>query len=267
MNDRLPVLTDLPAYRVAVAALPLRTQRASEAAGAIVVVDGATSWWEGAAVAVAAGASAVLIDEPRNIPLTALSDLLARCPVPVIVHRSRLRHDLVSQAVEQRGGILPRVIVAECRASPAGLAAMVRDAAGWMRELSNTSLTVSATTLGPDGGTALLRGAASDRVVGSMTITVTRPEGTLLRITGLGEVTTDLEIDEPLGRSELATSTGSGRMVAPSRFEAGERVALRRALNAVMGNTLPLDLTGLSHDAEVADAILSAGTSPALVAL
>ena len=54
----------------------------------------------------------------------------------------------------------------------------------------------------------------------------------MLRVQALGEATTELEIDAPLGRTELATSTVDGRLVAPARFEAGERAALRRAVEA-----------------------------------
>lgn len=258
MNAGVPVFADLPAYRVAVASLPVRARIAGEPAGGIVVVDGAADWSDAVTQAISAGASAVLIAEPRGWLDPLPADLVERWPVPVIVHRSQLRHDIVSRAVTQRAGVLPRIVVAECRSTVDGLPAMVRDAAGWMRELSQASLGVAAAAVGRGGGTALLRAETGKSVVGSMSITVTRPEGAILRLTALGETTTDVEFDEPMGRFELATSTSTGRLVAPASLEAGERVALRRALDAVAEGSRPSDLSDLVHDDHVARDILSA---------
>lgn len=257
MSAGVPVFTDLPAYRVAVASLPVGARFASDPAGAIVIVDGAADWWDAAEEAVAKRASAVLVAEPRDSPNALPADLAERWPVPVIVHRSRLRPDVVALAVAQRAGTLPRVVVAECRSTSGGLPAMVRDATGWIRELSQASPAVAAAAVGRNGGTGLLRSDAGGSVVGSMTIAVTRPEGTILRVTALGETTTDVEFDEPMGHFELATSTNAGRLVAPAPLEAGERVALRRALDAVAGHTHLSDLSALVHDDHVARAVLS----------
>lgn len=265
MTDRVPVFTALHAYRVAVASFPSRAHLVGNAAGAIVVVDGATDWWEPATAAVTAGASAIVVAEPGSTPSEVLDDAVLRFPVPIIVHRSRLRHDVASLAVEHRAGIQPRVVVAECRSPEGLLPMMVRDAVGWMRELSDTTLRVAASSVGRSGGTALLRPAAEGLVRGSMTITVTRPEGTLLRVTALGETTTELEFDEPMGRSELVTSTSAGRLVAPTRFEAGERVALRHALEAVAGQRRPGDLANLIADEKAARDILGDSNSAASV--
>ena len=256
MTDRVPVFAALHAYRVAVASFPSRAHLAGNEAGAIVVVDGATDWWDTATAAVTAGASAIVVAEPGSTPPEVLGDAVQRFPVPIIVSRSRLRHDVASLAVEHRAGIQPRVVVAECRSPEGPLPAMVRDAVGWMRELSDTPLRVAASSVGTSGGTALLRPAAEGPVRGSMTITVTRPEGTLLRVTALGETTTELEFDELLGRSELVTSTSEGRLVAPTRFEARERVALRRALEAVAGQRRPDDLINLIADEKAARDVL-----------
>ena len=78
----------------------------------------------------------------------------------------------------------------------------------------------------------------------------------MLRVQALGETSTELEIDAPLGRAELATSTVGGRLVAPARFEAGERAALRRAVEAVAQGLPSADLEDLLHDAEAATAAL-----------
>lgn len=256
MTARIPVVTALADYRVAIAGLPLQAQPTAHATGAIVVVDGAAWWWDAAAAAVEAGATGVLVAEPREVPLDAVSELAERVGVPIVVHRSRLREDLVGIAVEQRRGVVPRVVVAECRATARRLPELVRDAVGWMRALAATPLVVATAAAASDGGSALLRSRLDDRVVGSMLTAATRPEGTFLRVQALGETTTEFELDEPAGRSELSTSTSRGRLVAPARYEAGERAALRRAVEAVVEQRAPMDLAHLLHDAEAAAAIV-----------
>jgi len=258
VNARVPVVAGLPDYLVAVAGLPLSTERVDRAAGAIVVVDGATRWWDATALAVEAGAAAVLVGEPREVPLervARLAELAEQSGVPILVHRARLRDDLVAVALEQRESFGTRVVVTECRAAPSDLPAMVRDAVGWTRALAGERLAVAAASFGPASGTALLRTRAGGRVVGSLIVGTTIGEATVLRVQALGEATTELEIDAPLGRTELATSTVHGRLVAPTRFEAGERAALRRAVAAVAQGLPSADLEALLHDADAAAAM------------
>ena len=210
MNASTPVVAELPDYVVAIAGLPLSTERVDRVAGAIVVVDGATRWWDAATLAVEAGAAAVLVAEPREVPLgpvARLAQVAAQSGVTILVHRARLREDLVAVALEQRAGRVPRVVVAECRAAAGDLPAMVRDAIGWTRALAGERLTVAAASFGRASGTALLRSRADGRVVGSLILGATIVEATVLRVQALGETTTELEIDAPLGRTELATST------------------------------------------------------------
>ena len=80
----------------------------------------------------------------------------------------------------------------------------------------------------------------------------------VLRAQALGEVTTEVEIDAPLGRTELATTTAAGRLVAPSRFESGGRAALRRAVEVVAEGGSSRELDHLFHDAEAASAVVGA---------
>jgi hypothetical protein len=258
-SSRIPVLAELPGYRVAVAGLRLRAEPAHAPDGAIVVVDGRTGWWDAASDAVGVGASAVLVAEPREVPLEAVGELAAHCPVPIIVQRSRLRDDLVALAIEHRDGVPPRVVVAECRATAAKLPAMIRDAIGWMRALADVELDVAMAAVGPVGGTALLR-ARNGGAVGSMSIAVTTDEGAILRVQALGETSTEVEHDEPVGRCELATSTSRGRLVAPSRFEAAERMAVRRAVDAVAHEQPAPDLAELLRDTEAASGVLQHAT-------
>jgi hypothetical protein len=265
VTARVPVVAGLAGYREAVAGLPIHAAPAEVIAGSIVVVDGAIRWWDAAARAVDAGALAVLVAEPREVPLDAVRDLAAGAGagVPILVHRARLRADLVAQAVEHRDGLAPRVIVAECRAPAGRLVPMVRDAIGWMRSLAAVPLVVASASASSDGGTALLRARDDARVVGSLIAAATRPEGEFLRVQALGETTSELELDDPAGRSELATTTRRGRLVAPGRYEAGERVALRRAIGAVAGAE-PSDLTDLVHDEEAVAAIDGFRSLPAI---
>ena len=256
MTARVPVLAGLPAYRVAVAGLPMRAEPAMDRSGAVVVVDGATPWWDAAQRALDDGAAALLVAEPRDVPLEAVRRLVATAEAPIVVHRARLRADLVERALGQREHRAPRIVVAECRADARDLASMVRDAVGWVRSFAGGPPAVASASAASDGGSALLRSADDRRVVGSLIASLTTPAGATLRVQALGEATTELEIDEPAGRSELSTSTARGRLVAPARHEAGERVALRRAIEVLAGGSGSRDLADLLNDEEAASAIL-----------
>ena len=255
MSGGIGVVAELTGYRVAVAGLPRRTRLAQAPAGAIVVVDGAAEWCDAAALAIERGAAAILVAEPLRVPPEAIERLeamAAEAAVPVVVHRARLRADLVALAVEHREGVAPQIIVAECRAAAGALPLMVRDAVGWMRALAGVPLVASAWTRDAQAGTALLRSRADGRVVGSMVHATTRPEGELFRVQALGETTSELEIDDPVGRCELSTSTARGRLVAPTHFEDGHRMALRRAVDAVVAGARSTgELGELRHDAAV----------------
>lgn len=252
MTARFPIVASLPEYRVAIAGLPMRAQAATGRAGAIVVVDGVGAWWDAAAEAVADGARAVLVDEPGHVPPDVVDSLAEGSDSPVLVHRSRLRYDLVARVVDARDGAMPRVIVAECRADSADLPSLVRDAVGWIRVLGGGLPEVVAA-----GGAVLLRPAGMADPVASLLATATAAGGPVLRIRAMGEVTTELEIDDPLGRREVSTSTTGGRMVAPALHESGARAALRRAIDVLAAGESPHDLADLRHDARMASAIFS----------
>lgn len=253
MSARIGVVATVPEFRVAVAGLPFRAEAVSAPGGAVVVVEGGGAWWDAAERAAAGGARAVVVAGPERAPIDAIEALAAGVDIPLLLHRPRLRDDLVACALEARGGVLPRVIVVECRAEFHELHALVRDAVGWTRLLAGGPLDLVAT-----GGTALLRPTAGPTPVGTVVATVTTTGGPVLRIRALGETTTELEVDDPLGRRELSTSTAAGRMVAPALHESGARAALRRALVAAASGERVDDLAGLRHDASLADAVASA---------
>ncbi|MFE5673210.1 hypothetical protein ACFQ58_16550 [Agromyces sp. NPDC056523] len=254
MTAAVPVLTDLHAYRVAVAELPASARLTADPAGAIVVVDGATAWWDAAARAIDAPAAAIVVDAPIEVPLDAVRALAAPDAVPILVHRPRVRHDLVAVALEHRGEAPPpRVVVAEGRASVDHLPALVRDAIGWIRAFGGGPVDVASGAGASVGVSALLRSRSDGRVVGSLIAAAIRPDGEWLRIQALGETTTEFELDAALGRCELATSTSRGRLVAPTRFESGERAVLRRAMAASLESSDVVgDLAGLIDDEETA---------------
>ena len=84
-----------------------------------------------------------------------------------------------------------------------------------------------------------------------MLVTATRPDGAVLRVQALGETTTEVEIDEPVGRSELSTSTERGRWVAPRPFrEPASAWRFGAPSDAVEGTGLSQDLVDLLHDGE-----------------
>jgi hypothetical protein len=263
MTARVHVAGFLPEFEAGVAGLPRSAATTNDPLGAIVVVDGGDRWWDAATDAVDGGARAVIVADPVDAPVEAIDALATRARIPVLVHRSRLRHDLVSQALEARDGAAPRVLVAECRAEPADLPALVRDAIGWMRALTGAPMEVAAT-----GGAALLRASEGGLPVGSLIATATTAGGPVLRIRALGETTTELEFDESFGRHELSTSTARGRMVSPALHESAARAALRRAIDVVAADGAAahparlVELEELRGDAIAVDAIASGWRDP-----
>jgi hypothetical protein len=254
----VPVFAELSAFRAAASGLPLRARLVDRVAGSIAVVDGATEWWDAAAAAIGAGASAVLVAEPRDVPLHAAGELAARSEVPILVQRSRLRGDLMATAVAHRDGVAPRLVVAECWGRLAERPVLVRDAVGWVRTLVGGRLGLGSASVTAEGGTALLR-AEGTGLLASLVITGTRVDGAGLRVRALGETITEIELDEAIGRTELTTSTSRGRLVAPSMFESPEREALRRAVDAVGAavDAAPFaHLDDLLHDARLAASVL-----------
>jgi|GEM_PF-879361 len=263
MTARVHVAAGLPEFEAAVAGLPHSAATSDTPRGALVVIDGSDRWWDAAADAADGGARAVLVADPAGAPVEAIDALAVRAGIPVLLHRPRLRHDLVAHAVGARHGAAPRVLVAECRAEPADLPALVRDAIGWMRALAGAPMAVAAT-----GGAALLRADGGRLPVGSLIATAATAGGSVLRIRALGETTIELEIDAQIGRCELSTSTARGRTVSPALHESGARAALRRAIGIVEpvepvagrpGLAALADLEDLRRDASAADAIASSG--------
>ena len=203
-----------PTTIVAVAGLPQSTERGDHAAGAIVVVDGATSLvgCRGArrgggsrrgARGGAAGGAARAVGE--------LAEFAAQSGVPIVVHRARLRDDLVALGRSSTAPALaPRVVVAECRAPQADLPAAVRDAVGWTRALADERLVVAAgvrSDRAPARALLRARGRRACRRLddpGAATQPRGRPCSACRR---WARRPPRSRSTIPLGRSELATST------------------------------------------------------------
>lgn len=238
----------------ALAELPLSARRADGAQGAIVAVPGEAGWVDAALAAVSAGAVALVISDPVVVPAGELRRL-EKSRILVIVERTLLRPDVARDAVDARAAAsdaLPaRILAADVSASRAGLAAATRDAVGWLRIVAGESLELVAA----GAGLALLKTSAG--IPATLTAVVTgRADAGRIRVQGLGEVTTDIEVE---GRAvRLATSSLAGRLFAPTRFESSGRLALRRALEAVAADATPSDLNDLIADTDLAERVSAA---------
>lgn len=239
-------------FREARAELPLSTRGVDRPKGAIVVVSGTEGWVDAALAAVSAGAVALVIADPAFVPAADLRRL-AEVGIPIIIKRPLLRNDVCADAVAARtgasGAVPPRVLVAEVTASHAELAAATRDAVGWLRNLGGDKLVL----VTADDGLALLETSAG--IAATLTVVATRRPGAgRITVQALGETTTAVEVE---GRvAGVSTSSRGGRLIAPTRFESSERLALRRAAEALTVQPRPLDLTDLLADTELVEQIL-----------
>jgi hypothetical protein len=251
-DRRIGVCTALPAYVAAVAELPLSAALSNDLSGAVAIVPGSGDWWQGMLAARAGGAAAVVIADPEMLPREALESHPWPADVPVIVERPRLRADVVADAVRARRGSPARIVTVECAAPAAGLDAVLRDGLGWARFLVQGSLTFRSGAAAAQGRIALLDSAGP--AGGSILTTVAGAAagglhpGGLLQLLALGEVRTEVIVDQPAGLTRLETSTEDGTLRAPERFESSARLALRRALVACSSGQPVTDLDDTLED-------------------
>lgn len=229
------VCAALPDYRAAVAELPVSAALLESPRGSVVVVPGAGVWWDRALAAQAAGAAAIVIADPQDAPREAREALRALADIPVIVERPRLRPDLVADAIRRRAGSPASIIAVECSAPALELSAVVRDGFGWARIFAGGPLGLLAGSATAQARVALLelrqrQGGPAVTVAGN--VEAGHGSGGLVRILALGEVRSEVSVDQPAGLARLETSTEEGGLVAPRRFEASARLALRRAFEA-----------------------------------
>ena len=263
LTSALGVFTDLPSYVAAVAELPASAERADGARGSVVVVPGIGNWWEGLLAARKEGAAAVVVADPAVLPREVFD---GGWPggIPVIIERSRLRPDVVADALRAREGKATAVVTVECAASAGVLREVVCDGLGWARVLAGGPLALSGATATAHGRMALLHGPGlgGDRVTVPVSLLATAADGFhdggLLQVLGLGEVRTEVLVDQPAVLTRVETAGSRGTLRTPERYESSARVALRRALEACSLGEPLLDLQELLEDMALTRALLDA---------
>lgn len=251
----ISVVTRAEHYRAAIAELPLRTRRGAGVAGSLVIVAGEPGWVDAVGAAAEAGAAAVVVADPAFAPAVDVRLLADRMRVPVIVERPLLRADIAADARDARARFgaraAHRAIVVDGAAPVARLSAVARDAVGWARELAGQAPSV----ITADRGLALLQ--SHDGIAATLCVTATRRPGRgWVRAQVLGEVISEVSVE---GRESIvATVTAQGRLIAPTRFESSERLAVRRAVAALEGGVASVDLADLAGDTEAAEAMAAA---------
>lgn len=248
------ICTELPGYRAAVAELPVSAALTRSSRGAVVVVAGTGRWWRQALAARAGGAAAIVIADPRNVPPEAQEALRALKDIQVIVERPRLRPDLVADAARGRGGVPAGMVVVECAASAAELDGVITDGFAWARVFAGGPLSLLSGSATAHARVALLepREGSGPAVTLAANLEAGQGRGGLLRILALGQVRSEVTIDQPAGLTRLETSTEEGTMLAPPRFESSARLALRRALDAGSSNEALSDLPDFLDDCTLA---------------
>jgi hypothetical protein len=256
------VFTDLPAYSAAVAELPVSTALTENARGAVVVVPGTGDWWQGMLAARAGGAAAVVLADPAVPRRGAVEPERWPGDIPVIVERPRLRPDVVADAVAARRGSPARIVTVECAAPAAGLGALICDGFGWMRSLAGGAVALQSSIATVHSRITLLD--AGERQGGTVPATLSATAigglhaGGLLQVLALGEVRTEVTIDQPAGLVRVETATEEGTLRAPARYESSARLAVRRAIDACLAEGPAADLEELLQDMALTRALLDA---------
>jgi hypothetical protein len=262
-RDRtMRVFAELPTYSAAVAGLPLSAAITDHRRGAVVVVPGSGDWWIAMLEAMAAGAAAVVLTDPAVLRREAVEAVPWPRDIPVIVDRPRLRPDVVADALLARRGSPPRLVTVECAAPAAALDGVILDGFGWARSLTGAPLALHASIATVQGRIALLE--SRDSGDGSVPATVMATPvggvhpGGLLQVLALGEVRTEVTLDQAARLARVETFTEEGALRAPERFESSERLALRRAIDACLSDGPTADLDELLQDMALARSLLDA---------
>lgn len=252
MSGRVPVHTRDRRFQAAVAELAPRAVPSEERAGAVCVVSGRGAWGEACAAAIDAGAIAVVIADPAPAPREAYTRLEA-AGVPVIASRPRLRDDLVADA--RADPVTAHLLVADAFSPAGAVHSVVRDAGGWLRALGGALPTVSEVARTPR---ALVAALEVGDVPASLTLAI-GGAGSIptLDVLALAPRRVEVRLDDAAGTREVSATDARGRLVRPERYETTERLALRRALDAVAGAPVA-DLADLGADDLLAAAILAA---------
>lgn len=252
--NRTPVWSNDTAFAAALAQLPDRAERAPTPAGAVCVIDGRRER--------ADRLRAVLAERPAAIVLTggegaspAVLDELALAELPVVVHRALLRHDDVDlvRTLSYRHVLVDAVGGQRDRR---GLAAAV----GWARVTAGSDLRVVSRARTSDSAVIAALESASGRTATVSWTQRATLAGLTLSVLGLSDQRLEVEIDPVAGIRVVRIVDDHGALDHAPRYEASERLALRRALAAIEGER-PDDLGALRHDRAVAGSILGDGSA------
>jgi hypothetical protein len=247
------VRADLEPYRVAVAELPDSAIASQDVDGVVAVVAGDDAWWRAASEALAT-AAAVVVARPGAAPVEALDALASLAgETPVIVERPLLRADVVAAVGGSIEGLpAAGALVVECHAPARTIGPALRDAIGWARVLAGGPLTVRAAESWGGRALGLLESAQGAAVSVIAAVHSGAPSLGRVRITTVAETRIEIDADRD---TVVAITDAAGRSILPARFESAERVALRRAIEAVGTTRRSSDLADLRHNTALADAL------------
>lgn len=172
--------------------------------------------------------------------------------IPVIIERPRLRPDVVAAALRAREGNAAALVTVECAAPARVLGGVVCDGLGWARFLAGGPLALSGAAATAHGRMALLEAPGDGRGTVPVSLLATAVggfhPGGLLQVLGLGEVRTEVLVDQPAVLTRVETSGAEGTLRAPERYEGSARLALRRAHQACLSGEPVPDLDELLSD-------------------
>lgn len=238
------IVAELLAYRAAVAELPLNASLGTDPEGAVLVVP------DLAAVrrAIERGAAAVVVADVARAT-SKEAEGLAASRVPIVLARPRLRADVADSV--RAPADPPRHIVADVVAAPRARTAAVADAVGWIRILAGGAPKARAAD---PTGVAVIDGPRGEAI--ALTVAASADREARFRVEALGTARVMIAADDTRRDVDVTTTTFSGALRAPRRWETPERLALRRALDALGGEHVR-DLADLAADLRVTEAILA----------
>lgn len=244
-------------YATAVAALPLRARAVEDARGAVVIVDGSPGWAQRSLTALEHGAAALIVAHPVAAGEQEIAALAATATAsPIVLDRPWLRADVVEDAAVHDAA---RHVTADVVAVPAELTALVREAIGWLRVLAGGDLELRAAAALPHGLLALLEDPVSGRAATVTASALIGRGGARLRAHAVGETRVEVDLDAATDARSVCTATSDGLLQHPRRRESGERLALRRVIDALSDGALPADLRAFAHDSALAVRVHAAG--------
>ncbi|MET3905138.1 hypothetical protein [Paenarthrobacter sp. 4246] len=254
MKTALPVAATSWSYEAAIVELSESVRPSASWQSAIVAVDGRGAWWDTVLDAQRAGALAVMVADPQDVPSAAVA-AVTRASVPILVERHRLRPDVLGDALVLRAETVATLVTVECAAPSSSLESVLRDAVRWAATLAGGPLR----SVAGSSGMFLLEAQAPGGPV-SVTLRTRLPADTAqhpqFKVMALGEVRTEVEWGRTGDKVAVTTTTADGGLLAPVRYESSARLTLRRAVEASRSRVGPNDIEMLLEDRELAVQLL-----------